>query len=154
MKKFLFIILFCISCATSEPSSLIRDYSSTTGVLFNYPTLDETNRLFIYLQTDKGIITGVLDNQREAHIIRAINKDLEHIPLDSPIVFYGNKVKGYQEVLEGIDYEVIGIVYYHTPSKQYRLTHVAYQKSTKEVLRDFSFSQIIPILLEQAKKLL
>lgn len=144
------------ACATklTPVEQIQKTYSVVSGQLLFPISVDENNRLFVHIRTEEGIVSGVAANKKESHIIRRLAAELAKSPESHPVLLYGIKVTTYQEFIQGIDYSIVAVLYYHSQSERYVMLQTNYQKGTREALRELDLSQIVPVLAEQAKKLL
>src|SRR5690242_16973033 len=108
MKQLVLSILILLSCSSATSADKIRArYAPISGILKSAPYLDEKSRLFITLTTEHGSVRGVLINEKETYIVREINKQLSNYDSKNPIVFYGRYLDGFEEILEGVDCQVL-----------------------------------------------
>lgn len=150
------LLLFLAACSTAQSlERLQRDHESIVAFLTSDPISDNKGRIFLYLAKDERRLVAVLRNKEEGYLIPQLLQDLLKHPKDQPLVIYADKVdEPIEEILSGIDYEVILIAYFVPQSSDYRYVQVNYSKNTREALREIEFRRIVPILLDSAKKLI
>ena len=133
----------------------VKNYTYISGYEAHKPVLDDKGRLFIYLTTsDNTLVVGVLRNKKENFVIKDIYENITHSPKEKAIAWYGKKITNVDEIINGVDYEVFIISYYHPQSERYRYIQVNWTKRTRETLEEIDLKRIFPILFDQVKKFL
>lgn len=155
MKKIASIIflLFIVSCSSLSPlEKAIKKYDYIEGYLAAKPVLDDKGRLFVNINTVDNSFVGVLRNKKESYIITQLFDNIKRSPRDQPIKWYGKKIKGIDEIIDGVDYEVFIISYYNSSYSRYLFVQVDYCRGTRENLQEIDMKKIFPILFDHAKK--
>ena len=145
------LILAC-GCATA-PENIRDEYEPVTGILVPPVFVDESNRLFLFVRTQDRVVSAVLYNRRESHIVRRVAMELKGASEARPVVLYGRRIEGhFQEFIEGIDYDVVAIGFFSEAAERYLYIQVNYRKGVKESVWEVELKTLLPALLNGVKK--
>jgi len=149
------ILLFawlCSGCATTTVSQL-ASHPTLRGKLVAEPELTEDNeRLFIYLEVEsavegeKAVITCLAHNRREEKILIRLKQNLMKA-INEPVFIYAEKQnRPFEEIVKGVDYNVIAVAFYVEHAKDYRIVLTGYGEGLRSALTTMEWRQFVKIV--------